>query len=685
MKRILLILILLSLGSLAVGAGVVLNSFHSGVLSPRMEARSDIRNYYTGCRELENMILETQGGVEKRPGTHYIDIGVGGGDWSYETREYPTLQELTDDEIPDPNAEPSVTTATTAVNNATELEAMTGAGKYYLTTDVNLVGVDWTPITDFNGVFDGNGFTISNLTIDAADTDYQAMFGTILAGAEIYDVNIDGFDITGKDYASCLVGHMTGGSCILKDIEFTDCNLTGKEYVGTLAGYIKDSDGDNIYSCSITGGAIVGSIAEGRVRAVGGVIGWIVAKYTPDEQSNITNCFIDSTSVVTWTGGSSDSSLGIGGFVGFLLGSESNPADKYLTVHTCYSEAEMSFATDKSSFIGNFAGEVDFVVKIVSCYATGGITTSSAGTTITKVGGFVGDESTYAEYIDSYSTGAITLSGTAVSSVGGFMGNCDYTTRTHILRCWTTSQITIPSTCETVGGFIGYCQGKQHDVGPEGDGALIERCWSEGDMIFSSSGSVKYIGGLIGRHEDGINSFDRQPMEIKNCYSWSSITIDDTNNISYDCGFIGILIATSDYELTITNCYDAQTDTAAGSGFTYQIPEGTRSGGLIGYEVDDDVGIVTACYWDTETSGLETSLYGVGHTTDWLQTKSNFEDVSWNFDTIWVLTETGDKGFTPITDSEDYPVRIISFEHSVEEAYIVELGDTYMRFYKEAD
>lgn len=72
MKKILLILFLLSLGSLAVGAGVVLNAFHSGVLSPRTGARSDIREYYRGCRELENMVVIAQGPVVKRPGTHYI-------------------------------------------------------------------------------------------------------------------------------------------------------------------------------------------------------------------------------------------------------------------------------------------------------------------------------------------------------------------------------------------------------------------------------------------------------------------------------------------------------------------------------------------------------------------------------------------------------------------------------------
>tara|TARA_R110000796_G_scaffold252537_2_gene387469 strand:+ start:12028 stop:14700 length:2673 start_codon:yes stop_codon:yes gene_type:complete len=47
-------------------------SFAAGELSPRLDARSDIEKYTSGCRTLENFILTPYGGVNRRPGNVYI-------------------------------------------------------------------------------------------------------------------------------------------------------------------------------------------------------------------------------------------------------------------------------------------------------------------------------------------------------------------------------------------------------------------------------------------------------------------------------------------------------------------------------------------------------------------------------------------------------------------------------------
>lgn len=48
-------------------------AFNSGVLSPKIDTRFDIEKYNRGCRILQNMIATKYGGVERRPGTKYID------------------------------------------------------------------------------------------------------------------------------------------------------------------------------------------------------------------------------------------------------------------------------------------------------------------------------------------------------------------------------------------------------------------------------------------------------------------------------------------------------------------------------------------------------------------------------------------------------------------------------------
>lgn len=50
----------------------IINSFNSGELTPRLEGRTDISKYYSGCKTLENMVVLPYGGVTKRPGTYYI-------------------------------------------------------------------------------------------------------------------------------------------------------------------------------------------------------------------------------------------------------------------------------------------------------------------------------------------------------------------------------------------------------------------------------------------------------------------------------------------------------------------------------------------------------------------------------------------------------------------------------------
>ncbi len=49
-------------------------SFQSGELSRKMDARSDLDSYKTGCRELTNFYVLPQGGVERRTGTEFINL-----------------------------------------------------------------------------------------------------------------------------------------------------------------------------------------------------------------------------------------------------------------------------------------------------------------------------------------------------------------------------------------------------------------------------------------------------------------------------------------------------------------------------------------------------------------------------------------------------------------------------------
>ena len=76
------------------------------------------------------------------------------------------------------------------------------------------------------------------------------------------------------------------------------------------------------------------------------------------------------------------------------------------------------------------------------------------------------------------------------------------------------------------------------------------------------------------------------------------------------------------------------------------ISEGQNAGGLVG-ERDPSYGIVTGCFWDTQTSGQISSASGTGLTTAEMQTAGTFLDAGWDFvdetvngtDDIWWIIE----------------------------------------------
>lgn len=50
----------------------IITNFSAGEIDPRFHGRVDLSQYFNACRILENAIVLTLGGAEKRPGTYFI-------------------------------------------------------------------------------------------------------------------------------------------------------------------------------------------------------------------------------------------------------------------------------------------------------------------------------------------------------------------------------------------------------------------------------------------------------------------------------------------------------------------------------------------------------------------------------------------------------------------------------------
>ena len=135
-----------------------------------------------------------------------------------------------------------------------------GGRFYLLANDIDLsayrTGADWTPIGNdtnrFQGYFDGNGKTVSRLSIDNSAISYAGLFGVIDGGGEIKNLGIYGASIiTSGDHVGGVAGYVGSGSII--NCHVTDSTVIGEREVGSIAGTIEDGV---LTDCRVTGGAV---------------------------------------------------------------------------------------------------------------------------------------------------------------------------------------------------------------------------------------------------------------------------------------------------------------------------------------------------------------------------------------------------------------------------------------------
>jgi hypothetical protein len=134
----------------------------------------------------------------------------------------------------------------------------TWSSNFIQTTDIDASatsvwdgGAGWTPIYEFTGTYDGNGYTISNLNIQRPSTAYIGLFRLIASGGQVKKLGVTNVNISGN----LCVGGLAGVNNGTIENCFASGTVTGSNYVGGLVG-----------SNSITG-VIRGSYS--RVNVVG--------------------------------------------------------------------------------------------------------------------------------------------------------------------------------------------------------------------------------------------------------------------------------------------------------------------------------------------------------------------------------------------------------------------------------
>jgi len=361
------------------------------------------------------------------------------------------------------------------ISTVEDLKSITMSEKYMLVNDIDLGAVNWTPLSSeaspFEGVFDGNGYTISNFKF-APYLKHIGLFG--YNSGTICNLRVENFTIpsntySGVVYAGGLVSYNAGtiSNCYangtVKPSMRRSSSSTGGRYndylyTGVLTGY----NTGIIEDCKVFGSneAYIYSTADISTATYiynlysGGLAGY--------NNGEIVRC-ISSANVLARIWGPS-------GELSYL----------------CYIYA--------GGLVGyNYGGSIN------SCFAEGSVTTS--GSCASAYTGGLGGYNT-GNITNSYATGEVVSSAYSVNYAGGLVG-----WNTAIINnCYATGNVSGVSTNSGTrnGGLVGWNY----------DGGSVVNCFATGDVNSTASSSYASVGRITGYNTGTVKNSYYSDLQI---------------------------------------------------------------------------------------------------------------------------------------------------------------------------
>ena len=317
---------------------------------------------------------------------------------------------------------------------------------FELTEDIDLGGKEWTPVGEtvadlimggheyfvFSGNFDGNGYTIKNLTIGTETSPYSGdvcgLFGA--TSGTIEDVVLENVSINyvGGNHSSGY-GFRMGGALVGYSMgDIVNCTVIGLDmkagsdgsYVAlnSIGGLVGIQDGGTTVSHSRVSGKIEESTKKGNV---GGFVGTLA------KGSSAKYCGADVSVEVTGNG----RGIAVGGFVGIGNGVT---IDETL-IENCYATGNITGAEYAGGFVGNISG-----LNISNCYAKGDVSNCFVGASF--LGTDAASNNYYGTVKNCYATGLVS----DISSSAYAFAMQDTMNRSTIQNCYYNIQNTAKNT-----------------------------------------------------------------------------------------------------------------------------------------------------------------------------------------------------------------------------------------------
>ncbi|MCE9585253.1 hypothetical protein K8Q94_01355 [Candidatus Nomurabacteria bacterium] len=303
---------------------------------------------------------------------NFFDVDV----WSFVAGSFPTLINVSGDDIALFDGGSGTVEDPYQISSCIQLQNINQnqSANYILTDNIDCnsdtheggplynIGYGFTPIDQFSGIFDGDGYTINDLYINNSSSNNIGLFSYVQQGAIIKNVGLENVDITGADFTGGLAGENYLGK--IYNV-YVNGNVHGVDVVGGVVG--SNNDYSNFIVNSYSGANVTGSSNVGGF--VGQNVGQIMNSYATGNVSEI--------------GGDNFT----GGFVGY------NEYDG--VIKNSYATGNVS---SEGFFTGGFVGYYASL-DILNSFSSGNV---DQGLNTDYVGGFAGSGDDYLTGLDYY-------------------------------------------------------------------------------------------------------------------------------------------------------------------------------------------------------------------------------------------------------------------------------------------
>ena len=228
-------------------------------------------------------------------------------------------------------------------------------------------GSNWTPLSQFSGVFDGAGHTIYNMTIDDGSSYNVGFFGSLDVYATVNNLNFANATVNVRSqYANTgvIVGVVSNAGIV--GCSLSGCAVNAPNNAGGIAGYATENV--DIMGCSVDGCTVTTS------GNAGGIVGYSVVSNPDYGNTHITACRVSGGMV---TGG-----INVGGIVGYNI--------QFSYVTACYTTAGVKGGSTVGAFIGyNIESDITAGYWLTDTQANGVGSDFGGSCDVTKVEGGV--------------------------------------------------------------------------------------------------------------------------------------------------------------------------------------------------------------------------------------------------------------------------------------------------------